>query len=132
MKTKLTSIKNNVNKKIDEAKNIISEESPKIKENIKKLKDSTEQNLKEGMNAVSRKVQEEIVEINKKNNHPIFNKEAIIEEHHPVMIRVIQADKCKELSGCENAIGFMKFHPLNILEIYENKINEYNYTFYPY
>ena len=39
MKTKLTSIKNNVNKKIDEAKNIISEESPKIKENIKKLKD---------------------------------------------------------------------------------------------
>ena len=132
MKTKLTSIKNNVNKKIDEAKNIISEESPKIKENIKKLKDSTEQNLKEGMNAVSRKVQEEIVEINKKNNHPIFNKEDIIEEHHPVMIRVIQADKRKELSGCENAIGFMKFHLLNILEIYENKINEYNYTFYPY
>ena len=132
MKTKLTSIKNNVNKKIDEAKNIISEESPKIKENIKKLKDSTEQNLKEGMNAVSRKVQEEIVEINKKNNHPIFNKEDIIEEHHPVMIRVIQADKRKELSGYENAIGFMKFHPLNILEIYENKINEYNYTFYPY
>ena len=36
MKTKLTSIKNNVNKTIDEAKNIISEESPTIKENIKK------------------------------------------------------------------------------------------------
>ncbi|MGM9948358.1 hypothetical protein [Floccifex sp.] len=134
MKSKINGIKHAkkiVNNKLEEIKDSVVEVTPKAKEKAIQFAENTQQAIVEGANDLSDKVQKEIIEFNRRNNHPVFSKEDIRSEIKPSMIRIIPSDKRKNLIGCEHAIGFTKIKPLNILEMYVNKVSEFDYTFYP-